>query len=1263
MPHRRTRHLPSVTLTLLLLLIPANELLADAAADFDALMARYNQQNGAGNYRAAERTAIEMRKLAEGPLRRDTLYLALALNQQACAVSAQGRYKDSEPLYKRALEIREKVLGSEHIVVAASINNLAWLYDALGRYKEAERYYKRSLAIREKINGPNDPDVALALNNLGELYRVQGRYKEAEPLYTRAITIKEKAYGTDDLRVATTVNNLALLYDDQGKYSQAEPLYQRSLAIKKKHLPAGHPDLAIGLANLAALYDYQGRYDEAEKLYKQVLEIREKTLGPDHVDVSHTLNNLATLYVTQARYAEAETMHKRALAIREKALGPEHPDVASSLGNLALLYHDRGRYDESEELYKKALAIREKAFGPEHRDVGLSLNNLGTVYESVGRYEEAEPLYRRALKIREKALGPDHPDVAETLNNLACFYGGQGRYDEEEHLLKRALAIHEKAGGPNHPDVALAMNNLAESCRKQGRYAEAEPLQKRALAIREKAYGPDNPDVAIGLENLALIYHDQSRYTEAEPLYERSLKIRQKAYPADHPDLAIAYGNRATFYHDQGYYDQAEQFYERSLAIRKKAFGPEHVAVASTLNNLGALYHDQGREKEAEKAYLESLAMYKRIRGEDHPDTAIRLNNLAYLYYDQDQLAKALPLAEQALRIRKQPQIGPWDRFFSYHLRARILWKLDRRDEAVADLRQALDMAERQRAKSGGAGLQRAEFFEHFTKAFEHMVCWQAELGNVAGAIDAMERSRARSLVDQMAVQDVDLLAGVPKQEAARLRQRERETQTRIAALEKQLRVLQERKDLSPDELRQRRRRIEAQLRNARQEYVIAYADIRNASPTYRLAVGQDQKPITLKKLTQWVTDQDALLLEYSFGTDGGYLLVVSAGSAPRLEKLMVDENQAQQFKIKAGPLTAGQLRNALSNTQGTGVLQRLKATDKPGKTKLAVPGLAALWNLLIPEAERTAILGKKYKRLIIVPDGQLTLLPFETLVVSSGDDPKYLLDVGPPIHYGPSATVLCNLAERRQASVRVDQGPVLTVGNPNYSVSRGQLAAAHKSVFDQLATRSRYGTLGGKLTQLPYSGWEAEWVTTVFDKNEIKATRLDGANATEANVRSQVSGRRLVHLACHGLADQSYGNFFGALALAQGKDPDNPANDGFLTLAEIYELDLRSCELAILSACDTNYGPEQRGEGVWALSRGFLVAGTRRVVASNWLVDDEAAASLVSYYCSILAKAERKGDDVGYAEALHKAKRWVRQQEKWKSPYYWGTFVLVGPD
>jgi CHAT domain-containing protein len=341
-----------------------------------------------------------------------------------------------------------------------------------------------------------------------------------------------------------------------------------------------------------------------------------------------------------------------------------------------------------------------------------------------------------------------------------------------------------------------------------------------------------------------------------------------------------------------------------------------------------------------------------------------------------------------------------------------------------------------------------------------------------------------------------------------------------------------------------------------------------------------------------------------------------------------------------------------------TGVVQQL--SDKEPAAQLAVqPKLAALWRILIPAAERSALTDGTCKRLIVVPDGSLALVPFEALVVEPGNEPKYLLDAGPPVVYAPSAAVLYNLSRRPAPT---DSAPrLLTVGDPAYPLP-AQVATARGAATGP-ATGSRYRTTGGGLARLPHSGTESTWVAEAFGKQGATTTRLAGQQATEGAVRSAVSGQRIVHLACHGMADQSHGNFFGALALAPGKNAaSNPADDGFLTLPEIYELNLKDCELTILSACETNYGPEQQGEGVWALSRGFLVAGARRVVASNWLVDDEAAASLVSVFCDRIAKDQKSGQ-ADYAQALHAAKKWVRNQDKWKSPYYWGTFVLVGPN
>jgi CHAT domain-containing protein len=274
-------------------------------------------------------------------------------------------------------------------------------------------------------------------------------------------------------------------------------------------------------------------------------------------------------------------------------------------------------------------------------------------------------------------------------------------------------------------------------------------------------------------------------------------------------------------------------------------------------------------------------------------------------------------------------------------------------------------------------------------------------------------------------------------------------------------------------------------------------------------------------------------------------------------------------------------------------------------------------------------------------------LLPLECLIVQRGSQPKYVLDIYPPIAYAPSLQIVKALALRESPQTVAEKATVLTVGDPAY----GAVAAEG----------SPFARAGAQLPTLPYSGIEATWVADAFGKVGAPTVRLTGKSATEAGVRKQIAGRKIIHLACHGLVDSAYGNLFGSLILAPGTGHSS-ADDGFLMLPEIYQLDARSCELAILSACRTNSGPEQRGEGTWTLSRGFLVAGARRVVASTWLVDDEAAASLISYYASLVARSENGGTPA-YARHLQTAKRWVRNQDKWRSPYFWGTFVLTGPN
>src|SRR5262249_61348144 len=108
------------------------------------------------------------------------------------------------------------------------------------------------------------------------------------------------------------------------------------------------------------------------------------------------------------------------------------------------------------------------------------------------------------------------------------------------------------------------------------------------------------------------------------------------------------------------------------------------------------------------------------------------------------------------------------------------------------------------------------------------------------------------------------------------------------------------------------------------------------------------------------------------------------------------------------------------------------------------------------------------------------------------------------------------------------------------------------------------------------------------------RVTALEGDEATKPAVTKAVAGKRVVHLAVHGFADERLGNLFGGLALSPPPPNTDAADDGFLSLHEIYLLPLQDCELAVLSSCVTQVGPQRPLEAGGTLANGFPAAGGR---------------------------------------------------------------------
>ena len=128
--------------------------------------------------------------------------------------------------------------------------------------------------------------------------------------------------------------------------------------------------------------------------------------------------------------------------------------------------------------------------------------------------------------------------------------------------------------------------------------------------------------------------------------------------------------------------------------------------------------------------------------------------------------------------------------------------------------------------------------------------------------------------------------------------------------------------------------------------------------------------------------------------------------------------------------------------------------------------------------------------------------------------------------------------------------------------------------------------------------------------------------------------------------------NNSSALSLVQ---PNGDGNDGFLRLYQIYNLNL-PVDLVVLGDCETAMGTEVRGEGVESLARGFMHAGASRLVASLWQVDDESTSELMKSFYRNIVKYH-----LSAAAALRQAQLEISRNPRWRDPYYWGSFVLMG--
>lgn len=712
------------------------------------------------------------------------------------------------------------------------------------------------------------------------------------------------------------------------------------------------------------------------------------------------------------------------------------------------------------------------------------------------------------------------------------------------------------------------------------------------------------PVLTIGSIYLAISEFDKAiaYFEEAETL------LRVDSFP--HVKAAIL-GLYASAYYPKGEHQKAIDAANQALNIYSGI--KLKLGEMTMLGLLGTIYQDAKQSKPAIENIEKALVVADELeKAQGAADLQLRLG---ILYWENGRKKEASEHLLQGKEIAERVGQKLLVIQSLYHL---AVIENDRGDigGAIDRLENAIEMIERIRTGFTDKA-QRASYFstvqdsyELYTELLIERFGENKDPNDISKAFEMSERARARSLIDLLADARIDFTRDVD------------------------VKLLDEEKDLFNQLDDALRSRINLSVENSRQDEIVQInlliENLINESETIKSRIARESPRFAsltrgralLAGEIQDLLDNETVLLEYKLGRDRSFLWFVSSDKIKYFElpkRYEIEKNAREFYEL------------IVAN----------RSSDSAKINKLSQDLSRVLLSQVSDEIEG--------KRIAIVAEGILQYLPFSALL---DVDSTYLADRNEIIVL-PSASVL---AELRRTPEKVHEQVLGIFADPVFDINdsrlRGNIAAVPNDMSTEVAKRLPGFQFGETLPRLLASREEAQNIAQLIDQK--KSIVQTGFDASVKNIQqTDLSSFRILHFATHGLLNTANPELSG-LAFSLYDENGKPQN-GFLDLNDIYNLNLSS-DMVVLSACQTALGKDVRGEGLIGISRGFLYAGAQRVVASLWKVDDSATAEFMKlFYRNHLQK------EMPASGALSAAKIEMKKIHRYRSPYYWGAFTLLG--
>ena len=872
------------------------------------------------------------------------------------------------------------------------------------------------------------------------------------------------------------------------------------------------------------------------------------------------------------------------------------------------------------ETYEQALPLF-RAAGDKYR-AAMTLQSMGISYYPLNEFRKALDCFNQtltaAVELRDKRLEAGTETwIAGMLDILGDVSKALAHYD---HALKLAREGGWRlAEGSALASMGKIYSDIAE-------WQKALDLYSQALPIFTEI--DDKQDQAITLNNIGIAYDLSGEYQKALDYLQQSLPLFRAT--GNKNSEAYTLLNIGRVYRRLDQYEKALGYYNQAQALQRET--GNRAQEAETLDEMGDAYSAGGQYPKALDYHQQAIEIQLttgNVRRE-----AMARTKLGEAYSQLDQPDKALEQFNRALATFRS--IGdPRSAAIALEGSARVEQKRGNLAEARKQIAESISLIETVRARSGSSQLRASyratveDAFEFYIDVLMQQHAADPAHGYDAEALQASERGRARSLLEQLNESRVDIRRGVD----ASLLDKERELTRDINAKAQREMQLKTRKG-SAEQLATLQREISA----LEDEYQQVQAAIRQSSPQYA-ALTQPQ-PLGLTEIQQQL-DPDTLLLEYSLGTERSYLWAIASDSLKTYVLPKQDEIQKLAEQVYESLV-------ARSNSQPleTPAQRTARIAQADGQFQQLAAELSRM--ILSPAATEL-----RNKRLVIVADGALQYVPFAALTVANRR--PFIVD-----HEIVSLPSASSLAVQRQNLANRELAPktLAVIADPVFSANDSRVKKTAAAPVEPVSTRIiEHGPAtasGGQFTipRLPFTRWEADQILAVArDGSNLKALDFRASRAIATG--GELSKYRYVHFATHGYLDTTRAGL-SAIVLSL-YDEDGKPQDGFLRTHDVYNLKLPA-ELVVLSACETGLGKDVQGEGLEGLTRGFMYAGARRVVVSLWNVNDKATASLMQHlYAGMLRNNKTP------AAALRAAQIEMLRTAQWQSPYYWAPFVMQG--